>query len=65
MTKEECCGCAACAAVCPREAIVMEEDEEGFRYPRIMEEKCVHCSLCERVCPMKRKEGPDRDEKQG
>ena len=28
--KEECCGCAACYAICPKEAISMVEDEEGL-----------------------------------
>lgn len=31
--KEECCGCTACYAICPKEAISMIEDEEGFEYP--------------------------------
>lgn len=26
--KEECCGCTACYAICPKEAISMIEDEE-------------------------------------
>ena len=30
--KEECCGCTACYAICPKEAISMVEDEEGFEY---------------------------------
>lgn len=29
--KEECCGCTACYAICPKEAISMVEDEEGFK----------------------------------
>lgn len=33
--KEECCGCTACYAICPKEAISMLEDEEGFEYPKI------------------------------
>lgn len=39
--KEECCGCTACYAICPKEAISMVEDEEGFEYPQIDESKCV------------------------
>ena len=30
--KEECCGCTACYAICPKEAISMVEDGEGFEY---------------------------------
>ncbi len=51
--KEECCGCTACYAVCPRNAIKMEKDEEGFEYPRIIKQKCVSCHLCLSVCPLK------------
>lgn len=50
--KEDCCGCAACYAICPKEAIFMVEDE-GFEYPRIDESKCVCCYQCIRVCPIK------------
>ena len=30
-----CCGCGACSKCCPRHAIYMEEDENGFDYPKI------------------------------
>lgn len=53
--KEECCGCTACYSICPRSAIVMERDEEGFYYPSVIEEKCINCHLCEQVCSFKRK----------
>lgn len=51
--KEECCGCTACYAVCPKNAIFMVEDEEGFEYPQIVEQKCVRCYQCIKICPMK------------
>lgn len=51
--KENCCGCTACYSVCPTHAIVMEKDEEGFLYPRIMLEKCVECGKCLPVCAFK------------
>lgn len=53
MRKEECCGCTACWAVCPREAILMVEDEEGFDYPQVDQSKCIKCHKCLKVCPMK------------
>lgn len=51
--KEDCCGCQACAQVCPKHCISMQSDEEGFLYPRIDMEQCVHCGLCEKVCPVR------------
>ncbi len=51
--KEECCGCTACCAICPKDAISMKPDDEGFDYPIIDEEKCVRCYQCIKVCPIK------------
>ena len=50
--KAQCCGCSACAQVCPKQCIAMEADTEGFLYPRIDEGKCVNCGLCEKTCPI-------------
>ena len=52
--KEECCGCTACYAICPKNAINMVEDEEGFLYPKIDYEKCIGCKMCLNVCPIKK-----------
>lgn len=48
--KSKCCGCEACFNKCPKDAIKMVEDEEGFRYPVIDKDKCINCGLCEKVC---------------
>lgn len=45
-----CYGCGACKAICPVQAITMEVDQEGFRYPVINEEICIHCDRCKKVC---------------
>lgn len=50
--KYKCCGCSACANICPMQCIFMREDEEGFLYPSINEEKCINCNECENVCPV-------------
>lgn len=50
--KSKCCGCHACYNICPQKAILMKEDELGFRYPVIDKEKCVNCGLCKRICPI-------------
>lgn len=47
----ECFGCEACAQICPKKAIHIQEDAEGFRYPRIEKKQCVDCGLCQKVCP--------------
>lgn len=51
--KKDCCGCTACCAICPKDAITMVEDEEGFEYPQINADKCVCCYQCVHVCPIK------------
>jgi len=53
INKYDCCGCGACAASCPKDAITMLTDEEGFLYPTINYDRCVSCLLCIRVCPFK------------
>lgn len=53
--KEDCCGCTACHAICPKQAISMVEDEEGFEYPNIDEKKCIGCKMCLKVCQIKAK----------
>ncbi|HIT33619.1 MAG TPA: 4Fe-4S binding protein [Candidatus Faecousia intestinigallinarum] len=50
--KTDCCGCHACAQICPRHCITMQPDAEGFLYPQIDETACIHCNLCEKVCPI-------------
>ena len=53
--KEECCGCTACYAICPVNAISMKPDEEGFDYPVVDQQKCIKCHKCVKICPLKNK----------
>ena len=55
----ECTGCGACVSICPKQAITMQPDAEGFLYPKVDGEKCVSCDLCEKRCPAGR-EMPER-----
>lgn len=50
--KDLCCGCTACYSVCPKNAIKMVRDNEGFLYPEVDKEKCVNCGMCKKVCPI-------------
>lgn len=61
--KEKCYGCEACIQICPRDALSMKEDDEGFRYPLLDESLCVGCNLCHKVCPyenMPERHGSDK-----
>ena len=50
--KTKCCGCGACIQVCPKRAITMQADSEGFLYPVVNDKKCVKCRLCLKTCPI-------------
>ena len=50
--KESCCGCGACKNICPKGAITMKTNDEGFLYPFIDMDKCVNCGLCKQSCPL-------------
>lgn len=51
-SKSECCGCNACAEICPRRCIEMAADSAGFLYPKVNHKECIECGACERVCPL-------------
>lgn len=59
--KQSCCGCGACADVCPAKAIRMVPDREGFRYPDLTQAACVRCGRCEAVCPLKAENAPPQE----
>lgn len=52
--REKCNGCEACQAICPKKAIQMCMDSDGFYYPHIDDDECVNCGLCGKVCPVQR-----------
>lgn len=48
--KKSCCGCGACAQICPRKCIALVPDAEGYLYPSINKELCIACGKCVRSC---------------
>lgn len=57
-SKKQCCGCGACASVCPVGAIGMQADEEGFLYPSVDEARCIGCGACRDVCHLRPENEP-------
>ncbi len=56
--KINCSGCTACYSICPQNAIEMQVDSEGFKYPVVNKDKCVQCGLCDKACPIVNKNEP-------
>ena len=58
---KRCCGCSACMAICPHDAITMKCDILGFPYPEVDTERCVDCGLCEKMCRFARQDEAPMD----
>lgn len=58
-SKSMCSGCSACKNICPRNAIKMVEDNEGFSYPVVDSNLCVNCGLCIKSCPINQSKEQD------
>ncbi len=48
---QNCYGCRNCENICPKEAIKITENNEGFLMPIIDKDKCINCGLCDKICP--------------
>ena len=46
----KCTSCQVCAAVCPKDAINIVHDENGFYRPLVNENTCIDCGICTKVC---------------
>jgi Pyruvate/2-oxoacid:ferredoxin oxidoreductase delta subunit len=53
----DCCGCESCLAACPKSAISMHENRNGFAFPEIDESLCVGCHACIRACGLHQRVG--------
>jgi len=49
--KDRCTGCGSCASGCPKGAIHMLPDREGFLYPTVTD-ACIQCGHCSHICPV-------------
>ncbi len=50
IVQNKCTACRSCEQICPKNAITMIEDEEGFLYPKIDNNLCINCGLCIKKC---------------
>lgn len=46
-----CTGCGACVSICPVNALILQQDDDGFYKPKIDENACVNCGKCLKLCP--------------
>jgi len=46
----ECTSCQLCGAVCPKGAIKIELNRDGFYRPVVDGELCIDCGICAKVC---------------
>lgn len=56
---DTCTGCGACVSSCPKQALTLTYDKEGFYYPYIDKDKCVNCKICEKSCHVLNAETPN------
>ena len=47
---KNCCGCGNCSLNCPKNAISMVYDDEGFLKPVINLNECIDCGICLKSC---------------
>lgn len=49
--RDKCFDCGSCFQSCPKNAISMEMDGEGFFFPQVDEKTCIDCGICVKKCP--------------
>lgn len=48
--KNNCTSCGMCSAICPKDAIKIILNDDGFYRPIIDEELCINCGICKKIC---------------
>lgn len=59
----KCTGCMACVQCCPKQAIHIYENSQGFLLPEIDTKSCISCTKCEQTCPILRAQTTHRPQK--
>lgn len=55
-TFDHCYGCGVCSVACPKKAINMGINGEGFYAPLVNGDNCIECGICNNVCAFNHKE---------
>lgn len=56
LNMDSCTGCGLCFNICPKNAIHMQENFEGFLEPVVDIDSCIDCGLCLKLCPQVNRE---------
>lgn len=51
-SKNSCTSCLSCQNICPKNAIQVITDKQGFWQPQIDNKKCINYGLCHKSCPV-------------
>lgn len=62
LSRKKCTGCGMCSDICPKAAIRMIVNTEGFYEPFVQGELCVDCGICAQTCPQMNPVSYDRAE---
>lgn len=46
----KCTSCGMCSAICPKDAIKIILNDDGFYRPVINEKLCINCGICKKIC---------------
>lgn len=49
-SSKSCTGCSACSVVCPKDAISISLNQDGFYSATVDEKKCINCGICQTIC---------------
>lgn len=61
VSHDECVGCGACVATCPKSCISMKQ-YGFFAFPEIESSFCIQCGKCLNICPAIKVSVPNNDE---